>query len=233
MSSRASPETRLPALLQEQSQYREEVRMFDAHLFRVILTYVTALVAAFGWLGTQIIEQAKLFLPNTASVLEPDALAQATTVVLTGLSKGPFFYFFAALPVISFLMFLYVARDWVSLHERFALLARVSNDVGALLGENSHHDPGVFRFDRGLKVGQSRLRSFIEILLVVIWAAGVLFASITILLRLEKFADGPARRLWWWFGALGMAMILVMALVALGVFLKRSYGRLRRRRRIS
>jgi hypothetical protein len=222
---------RVDALLQEQDQYREEVRMFDSHLFRVILSYVTALVAAFGWLGTQIIQRAASFAPSGNGMLEPQAFGQATSFVLTGLARGPFFYLFASLPVISFLMFLYFARDWASLNERFHLLIQVGDDIAKAVDAGGNTN--LFRLDRGPKTNRGVLRSATEIVLVSVWSLTVLFASVTIVLRLHPYAVGVGKTIWWWFGCAGMFSTLSIAVVALVVFLTRRYGRAHNHDRIA
>lgn len=217
-SSADRREAVLQVLLQEQSQYREEVRMFDSHFFRVMVTYVTGLVAAFGWLGAQIIERAS---QRAQTMGWP--LGKATTEVVGELARGPFFFLFASIPLISMLMFLFVARDWASLHERFNLLGPLSRRIGTIAATPPVRHNEILRLDRGFNSSAKRLRSMVERCLALVWFGAVIAVSLQLLHWLAPLAD-TERRIWWlragWLG-LGLAVISVLSVLI--AFLTRSY----------
>ncbi len=216
----------MATLLQEQDHYRAEVRMFDAHFFRVLLSYATGLIAAFGWLGAQVLERSAQLVQEAAMRTPPVVLplGQASQHVFSELSDGPFFYLFSGVPAITALMFLFVARDWTSLNEKFNLLKGVSDRIAAIVAGESCPSEALLRLDRGFKNRGQGLRRGVESTLFVFWFAAALTLSVIILLDIHKFADGTARELWFWFaGCFGLLVGIGSLLTALIAFRKRAY----------
>ena len=224
-----SREHLIRVLLQEQDQYRQEIRMFDSHLFRVMVTYVTGLVAAFGWLGSQVITRSASFkeivgVPSDSVSVGASGLGSLTSLVLVGLAEGPFFYFFAAIPVITALMFLFVARDWSSLHERFALVKPVSEKLQELVDPNQVSGLEILSLDRGLDGDEKTLRQYVEMSLVVLWALAVTVVSGFIMWRILPYTQGVTGRwIWWAVGTSIIPLTVVTLLLILGMHRKRAY----------
>lgn len=212
----------LSLLLQEERQYRAEVKMFDTHMFRVLLTYVTALIAAFGWLASQIIQLAGQMVEQTAAragaTSAPPTLASALSDVFEQLARGPFFYLFTAVPLITALMFLFVARDWASLHERFVLLHSLGDRIAQLLGDDS-----VLKLDRGFHSKVSVVRARIEASILVVWLVSVLVISGFILVRTVSYIDVWFRGVWWCLCLLGEIVGLVGLVLPARLFSTREY----------
>jgi hypothetical protein len=217
----------LKVMLQEQNQYREEVRMFDTHLFRVMLTYVTGVIAAFGWLGSQVLRRSAELADAAAAATPPSNLSLGTAVtrVFSELTQGPFFYLFTGVPIITAIMFLVVARDWASLNEKFNHLKDVSDRIAKIVVVPSAESlPDVLKLDRGWRMQGRRLRAFVEGALFLFWFVVALTLSLIILLSVVDSASTTPRKIWYfgagWFGlALGFASIVVAGVA----FLKRPY----------
>jgi hypothetical protein len=139
------------------------------------------------------------------------------------LAQGPFFFLFASVPFISMLMFLFVARDWASLNERFHLLGPLSFLIADSVTKSPVDRSAMLRLDRGFRTSGRRLRSLVEILLVGAWFFIVVAISVQILRWLESFASTPKQDAWLTAGWIGLAVALLSVLVVLVTFLTRSY----------
>lgn len=217
----------LKVMLQEQNQYREEVRMFDTHLFRVLLTYVTGVIVAFGWLGSQVLQRSAEMVKAAATTTPQSHLSLGVAVaqVFGELNQGPFFYLFTGVPTITAIMFLMVARDWASLNEKFNHLKNVSNRIATIVAGPSIKNPAdVLMLDRGKSVPGRGTRAFIEAVLFVFWFIVSLALSFIILVSVAGSANTTARKVWY-FGAgwLGFALGIIGIIVAGIAFLKRPY----------
>jgi hypothetical protein len=217
----------LDAMLQEQMQYREEVRMFDSHLFKVLLTYVTGLIAAFGWLGTQVLRRSADLVDRglVAGGDSGSGLGKAVTQVFGELTQGSFFYLFTGVPVITAILFLVVARDWASLNEKFNHLRIVSFNVAALLEKASDEKPPtVFKLDRGESVQGRGTRTAVETFLFVFWFGVALLLSGIILGHVQAYADSTVRKLWFFGAGWGGLLLGFTGLaIAARAFFKRDY----------
>jgi len=217
----------LKVMLQEQDQYRQEVRMFDTHLFRVLLTYVTGVIVAFGWLGSQVLQRSAELVNAAASATPPSNLNLGTAVaqVFSELNQGPFFYLFTSVPIITAIMFLMVARDWASLNEKFNHLNDVGDRIAKMVEAPSADSPTeVLKLDRGVRMQGRSTRALIEGALFLFWIVLALALSFIILKSVAGSASTTARKVWYfgagWFGlALGFASIIVAGIA----FLKRPY----------
>lgn len=215
----------LSVMLQEQSQYREEIRMFDSHLFKVLLTYVTGIIAAFGWLGSQVLERSADLADAAAAAGAHLSMGAAVAQVFGELAQGPFFYLFTGVPTITAIMFLVVARDWASLNEKFNHLKDVGDRIaGEVADPASEELPDVFMLDRGSKVQGRQTRAMVEAILFLFWFLVALGLSLIILLSVTGSVDNGPRRVWY-FGAgwLGLGIGLASIVVAGIAFLRRSY----------
>jgi len=217
----------LKIMLQEQNQYREEVRMFDTHLFRVLLTYVTGIIVAFGWLGSQVLQRSVELVNAAASAIPPSNLSLGTAVarVFGELTQGPFFYLFTGVPIITAIMFLFVARDWASLNEKFNHLkdvgGRIARMVAAPYAKNL---PDVLKLDRGGSVPGRGTRTFVEGALFVFWFVVSLTLSIIILRSVADFASTAQRKVWYYgVGLSGFVLGFLCIVLAVIAFFKRSY----------
>ena len=217
----------LTVMLQEQNQYREEVRMFDSHLFKVLLTYVTGLIAAFGWLGSQVLERSAHLVDAAAAATPAHQLSMGTAVgqVFAELARGPFFYLFTGVPTITAIMFLVVARDWASLNEKFHYLKDVGDRIAkALADPGDSAPPDVLMLDRGASVQGRSIRAMIEGTLFLFWLIVALGLSLIILLSVAGSANSVPRRIWYvGAGWLGLGLGLTSIIVAGITFLKRRY----------
>lgn len=217
----------LDVMLQEQTQYREEVRMFDSHLFKVLLTYVTGLIAAFGWLGTQVLRRSADLVDRGLVVGGGSSagLGKAVTQVFGELTQGPFFYLFTGVPVITAILFLVVARDWASLNEKFNHLKIVSRKIAGVLGDSlGEKPPDVLKLDRGHSVQGRGTRTAVETFLFVFWFGVALLLSGIILSHVRAYAN-PGVRMVWFFGAGWGGLVLGFTGIAMAAraFFKRSY----------
>lgn len=228
MDQSADPKTlQLTSLLQEQNQYRQEVRLFDAHFFRVLLTYVTGVIAAFGWLGSQVLARAGALVdrPVPPGGEPGPQLGEAVSLIFQQLAAGPFFYLFAGFPIITAIMFLMVARDWTSLNEKFNALKAVSHRISLLAGPDTsasgHH---MFWLDRGFNIPGRKPRATVEGVLFAFWFLVAMGLSSLILVRIGPYANSRARVTWFVAGGgLGLALGVASVVMALIVFRVRSY----------
>ncbi|MFH1219527.1 MAG: hypothetical protein V1694_03630 [Candidatus Eisenbacteria bacterium] len=225
MSNGADNDAVLKVLLQEQQQYRDEIQMFDAHFFRVMVTYVTGLVAAFGWLGSQIILRAGAQVDRAAAAgIKSVSLSAATRDVIEQLAGGPFFFLFAAIPTISAMMFLFVARDWASLHERFTLLKPLADEIKRQLPSERINRDAALRLDSGMPSPQKNLRAGIEKTAVTLWFGAILITCVIILWKTAAHRDTTLRMFWWaGLGCGGFLVGLLSPLVVLRRYTRRNY----------
>lgn len=220
--------TLIDIMLQEQSQYREEVRMFDSHGFRTLLTYFTGIIAIFGWLVSRLLDRSSEVVKEALAMNPPKILTLSKVVaqVSHDLLQGPFFYLFTGVPIITGMTFLVLARDWASLNERFDHLKNVGERISSLFAKPPcHNGPIIFTLDQGYSPPGRGRRGVVEGVLFGFCLFVAVSFSIIILLSAGEYIDSLARTLWFWGASLGgLVLGLVFLIVAWNPVRNRPYS---------